>query len=306
MYNIDSNNKRMLIILKIVFLVCFWFSFGVYLYFKLENGNSSIIKKIFSVIQRLNFLELFLILFVIYCLFSFFLQFIVFNLLGEYTNLFIDPNISNATSSTGTDTSPVSKSSSSDTSGLSKASDGAIMAAAISGGAKLAQKMPNTAAKVVSMAGSVALGAGAIITKNVVGNVSENFGKDITKSKFSSETISILSDLFNLTGNSVLDLLTLIQFFQSCQMTFLILIIYYSILYNIKESIIEKFLNKIFPTKIVLIFMKSVNLFKKSGLILIIWMIILLIVSTFLSIHYFDFFVNNFDKICELYINSKK
>jgi hypothetical protein len=89
-------------------------------------------------------------------------------------------------------------------------------------------------------------------------------------------------------------------------MYLLILIIYYIFLYNIKESIIENKLIKILPFKIVSVFMKSLNLFKKSGLIIIICLFILLLVSTYLSIHYLDFFVNNFDKICELYLKNKK
>jgi hypothetical protein len=98
------------------------------------------------------------------------------------------------------------------------------MTAALAGGIKWAQKSPSVAGKMAILASGVALGAGAIVSKNVAGNLSENLGKDAIKSKLSSD--SILSDLFNLTGNSVLDLLTLIQFFQSCQMYLLILIIY--------------------------------------------------------------------------------
>jgi hypothetical protein len=298
----------MLKFLKLVCLACFWYSLGVFLYLKLDRGNLGFLKKIIlNVIQRLNFFELFLILFVVYCLFSFFLQLVLFNILGELVNLGLDPNWVYATQPTGTEDSIISKSSSSsNVSGLSKASDGAIMTAALAGGMKMANKMPNIAGKVAAVAGSVAMGAGAIVAKNVAGNVSENTGKNIIKSNLSPELISKLSEFFNLTGNSVLDLLTLIQFFQSCQMTFIILIIYYLILYFIKESIIENILIKILPTKIVSIFMKSLSLFKKSGLILITCFFILLIASTYLSIHYLDFFVTNFDKICDMYINTKK
>jgi hypothetical protein len=296
----------MLKILKLVCLACFWYSLGVFLYLKLDRNNLGFLKKInLNVIQRLNFFELFLILFVVYCLFSFFLQLVLFNLLGELVNWGLDPNWVYATQPTGTEDSIISNSSS-NISGLSKASDGAIMTAALAGGMKMVNKMPNIAGKVAAVTISVATGAGAIVAKNVASNVSENAGKNIIKSNLSPELISKLSDFFNLTGNSVLDLLTLIQFFQSCQMTFIILIIYYLILYFIKESIIENILIKILPFKIVSIFMKSLSLFKKSGLILITCFFILLIASTYLSIHYLDFFVTNFDKICEMYINTKK
>jgi hypothetical protein len=203
----------------------------------LDRGKLGFLKKIIlNVIQRLNFFELFLILFVVYCLFSFFLQLVLFNLLGELVNLSMDPNWIFATQPTGTEDSIIYNSSS-NISGLSKATDlfsGAILTAALAGGMKMANKTPNVAGKIAAVTVGVAFGGLTLVAKFVASNVSENAGKNIIKSNLSPELISILSDFFNLTGNSVLDLLTLIQFFQSCQMTFIILIIYYLILYFIK------------------------------------------------------------------------
>jgi uncharacterized SAM-binding protein YcdF (DUF218 family) len=48
-----------------------------------------------------------------------------------------------------------------------------------------------------------------------------------------------------------------------------------------------------------------IKLFKKSGLIIIILLFIILIISLLISNHYFDWFVENFDKICEFYIKNK-
>src|SRR3979409_2527223 len=85
----------MFIILKIVCLICFWFSLGIYIYFKLDKGKSGVFYylkiRILEVIQRLNFLELFLILLLIYCIFTFFLQFIFYNLSVILVNLNLDP-----------------------------------------------------------------------------------------------------------------------------------------------------------------------------------------------------------------------
>src|SRR5882762_2145318 len=97
MYYIYLLNN-MNIILKFIGLACFWFSLGVFLYFKLENANLGInFKQIFKKIQQLNFFELFLIFFMIYFLFSFFLQFLLFNISLELANLSLDPNGSFAT-----------------------------------------------------------------------------------------------------------------------------------------------------------------------------------------------------------------
>jgi len=98
------------------------------------------------------------------------------------------------------------------------------MTAALAGGFKAAQKVPSIAGKLAIVTGGIDLGAGAIVSKNVASNISENLSINIYNSFISSN--NFLSDLFNLTGNSILDLLSLIQFFQNCQIIFLILIIY--------------------------------------------------------------------------------
>lgn len=51
---------------------------------------------------------------------------------------------------------------------------------------------------------------------------------------------------------------------------------------------------------------KYINLFKKTGLILLILLYLLLIISTYLSSYYLDFFLDNLEKICEYYLNTKK
>jgi hypothetical protein len=179
----------MFIILKIVCLICFWFSLGIYIYFKLDKGKSGVFYylkiRILEVIQRLNFLELFLILLLIYCIFTFFLQFIFYNLSVILVNLNLDPNECFVLETQPIDSSIVSNTPSI-SNGLTKASDGAIMTAALAGGMKLAQKTPNIAGKLAIVSTGVAMGAGAIIAKNVAGNLSENLGKNITQSKFSS------------------------------------------------------------------------------------------------------------------------
>ena len=55
------------------------------------------------------------------------------------------------------------------------------MTAAVAGGYNLAQKVPHVSLKLATVAGSVLIGAGAIIEKNVAGNYSEELGKDLGK-----------------------------------------------------------------------------------------------------------------------------
>jgi len=188
--------------------------------------------------------------------------------------------------------------------GLSKASDGAIMAAAISAGSKLTKSNPTMACKIAKVVGIVGLCASAIIAKNVYHNVSKDLGN-----KTNNYLISVtdyVSELLHLTGNNVTDLLLLIQFFNRSQIFFLTLIIYNMVLYNINESKLEYYLKKLLPQSFVAYILKAIIYFKKSGFILIICLIILLIAAILLSNNYFDFFLNNFDGICELHINSKK
>ena len=61
----------------------------------------------------------------------------------------------------------------------------------------------------------------------------------------------------------------------------------------------------ILPKKIVLIIIKNVKLFKKTGFILLIILLLLSIIASYLVLNYLDFFLINFDDICEYYIENK-
>ena len=93
------------------------------------------------------------------------------------------------------------------------------------------------------------------------------------------------------------------------QIYFLFLIIYYFILLRLKESTIERIL-KILPKKLKDITMKSIIILKKSGIIFVYCLVILLIASILLANHYFDLFFTNFDinieKIYEIYKKKNK
>jgi hypothetical protein len=134
------------------------------------------------------------------------------------------------------------------------------MTAALATGAKLAQKAPNLATKTAIVAGSVALGASSIIVKNVSGNLSSDLGKsslvlfaitnlsskgkDLSNKDYSN-LIEHFAKILDLSGDSVQDLLKMIDYLNNLQYLFLYVIIYISILLNIESSNIELTLNKI-------------------------------------------------------------
>ena len=110
--------------------------------------------------------------------------------------------------------------------------------------------------------------------------------------------------MFNLTGNNGLDLLNIILHFQKLQIFFTMLICYNLLLLLINEERVENFLIKIFPTKIVKLYIKSLITLQKSGFIIIICLLILLLISNIYSYYYLDFFISNLDSIIKLYFSK--
>jgi hypothetical protein len=142
----------------------------------------------------------------------------------------------------------------------SAASDGGIMATAIAAGAKLAAKAPTPATKIAATLGGVGLGALAIGTKNIMSNVTSDMGKNntyINLDFFNLFPPQVAGsglpfgeggqNLFNLTGNSALDLIHMLVLFQLLQLLFLSIIIYNSIIMLINEDYIEKLLLRFLP-----------------------------------------------------------
>jgi hypothetical protein len=184
----------------------------------------------------------------------------------------------------------------------SKAADAAIMTTALSLSKTLMIKAPNLHSKAMIAGSSIMIGATAIIAKNAASNLSFDLGSK--KNKF-IDLESSLAKFYELTGNSVTDLLILINYMQFLQLIILCFTFYYFILFNISEDKIEFYLMKIFPNKIVSFIIKNVKLLKKTGFILLIILLLLSIISGYLVLNYLDFFLTNFDDICEYYIENK-
>ena len=118
-----------------------------------------------------------------------------------------------------------------------------------------------------------------------------------------------LYKIFNLTGNSSLDLMIMLLNFQKIQLFLIYLLIYNFFIYLIPDTFIFKFeqiLLKILPLKIVYLYIKSVRLWKKSSLILIFCSIILIYYSSWQTHYYLNFYLENFDGLIDLYIKNKK
>lgn len=146
------------------------------------------------------------------------------------------------------------------------------------------------------------------IFQNISGNITNNIYNSY---QFLPDDFSIsefISQHVGLTGNDGIDFLILIQYIHKWQLFFLIILCYNLFISYIKEEKIENFLLKIFPSahyniwvkKIINSYIKAFKLAKKTNLIIIIWLLILLIVSNYVCYYYLDFYITNLDKIIEI------
>lgn len=171
---------------------------------------------------------------------------------------------------------------------LTKVSDGAIMAAAITAASKLSTTSPSIAKKIVTWGISTVVGAGAIVAKNMSSNLSSNLGKPKNFISDNPELIKLIENMFNLTGNDAYNLWHLIQVFQLLQIY--IIIIYDLILFLVNESLIETFLLKVFPLRIVNYYIKSIKLLKKFNKFSIPVLFKFLLCTNWYSYYYLNFF----------------
>nr|YP_009493128.1 hypothetical protein [Ganoderma leucocontextum]AWJ63923.1 hypothetical protein [Ganoderma leucocontextum] len=170
------------------------------------------------------------------------------------------------------------------TNSVDNATNGVIMAAAMAGAYKLAQKSPSVAGKIGVVIGGI--GAGA--TKNISNNLSIEIGK--TKFISNGNLMDVLKDTLHLTGNNAIDLLNVIQFSQRLQL-FLIFLISYNLLFsNLNIVKLEGFLARLLPAIIVRWYVKSLTIYQKSSFIILICLIFLLSICNYYSYYYLGFF----------------
>ena len=283
------SNKILIYICRKLMLFSFWFIFGLFAF------NNLITNKLRSKILKIGFIKLFFIFFVI---FLFWLN-LVETLLQFYLPL--DSGITsdyiwmadNKTTS-GSNTPTPSNS--------NNAGDAAIMAVALGGASIIAANTATPQGKTAVLAGGVALGATTIVAKNIASNLRSEIGK--TKKLISDDLTQYLNDMFELTGNNAIDLLNIIYLFQKLQFCFVIFTLYNFVLGNINEVKLESFLVKILPFKLVKLYIRSLIYFKKSSNIIVLSLLILLVISNYLSYYYLGFFIENLDSIIKLYFKK--
>ena len=283
------SNKILIYICRKLMLFSFWFYFGLFAF------NNLITNKLRSKILKIGFIKLFFIFFVI---FLFWLN-LVETLLQIYLPL--DSGITSDyiwmadnKSTSGSNTPTPSNS--------NNAGDAAIMAVALGGASIIAANTATPQGKTAVLAGGVALGATTIVAKNIASNLRSEIGK--TKKLISDDLTQYLNDMFELTGNNAIDLLNIIYLFQKLQFCFVIFTLYNFVLGNINEVKLESFLVKILPFKLVKLYIRSLIYFKKSSNIIVLSLLILLVISNYLSYYYLGFFIENLDSIINLYFKK--
>ncbi len=175
------------------------------------------------------------------------------------------------------------------------------MATTLAAANKIAQ--PTIAGKFAALAGGVALGGAAIVTKNASGNLSANVGK---KSNFTpdAETIANLLNM-PLTGNDLYDLLQYTHFFNKLSLVFIWFLLYYFVILQIDERKIDRLIAPIKNNFFIKYLTRFIFYAKKSSLFLIITLLLLLLISNYLSYYYTGIIMADCDKICEIYILKK-
>ena len=238
----------MILIVQIIGKILFWFGLGIILKTKLATGlfgKRGI--KLANYVDSLTFIELFIILFTIFFLFSIFSQILFLNLLDIYL---VNQNLSRLwryfyfmveTNSTSTADYNVNN------------------------------LNPN--------------------------NYSTFIGKP--------ELINLFKQVFGLSDNLIICYLQLIDLLHTVQVMSLVGLIFNLVIYSLNLKLLELKLNKfIYLSNKTLInyIIRYLRYIKKSSLVMIICLLLLLVVSTYLTTLYFNFFLVNFDKICKIII----
>jgi hypothetical protein len=192
-----------------------------------------------------------------------------------------------------------------------EAGDSAIMAASIAGGSSLARKVPSLAGKAGVMVGSVILGTAAVSAKNLSGNFTQYIGKPYVSNKLVSISTSYdnlntyLMQFYNLTDDYLLSFLKLVSITHQLQWFFVLMIGYYAILLYVPIEKLESFYHRFLPKRIAEVVIKSIRAVKKSGLIIIILMYILLLASMYLGDYNLNMVMEHYEDLCQHHVNLK-
>lgn len=305
------NNINYNSILIIISKICFWFSIGIKLYLNISEGKLGLyLQNKIKIINKLTFLQITLIFFIVFYIISITIDIIIINLIKEYyfnnveylNDLYMVENQKNTSSNTNADNN---------INIANNKGDSVIIAASLAAGTQLAKKTPTLAGKAAILTTSTALGLTAIASKNLINNLTENAGKS-SKNFLPFNPINDLdlSEILGLTGNSAFDLFKIIYYMQTIQLFISYFIAYNLFIYIIDFTIVFSILNKMFPgpvgQKFILFFSNYISKIKKASLIFLTLFTILSLICAYLNSNNVEFFYTNFDSIIEYYIKLKK
>jgi len=306
-YNINFNS-----ILILISKICIWFSIGIKLYINISESKLGLYLQN-KFINNLTFLQLTLILFLVFYIISVTMNIFILNIFNEYyfnnvdslNDLYMVENHNNTDSKTSSNTGAKTHINISNSAG-----DSAIIAASMAAGSQLAKKAPTIGQKALIFSSITALGLGAIGVKNVVNNVTESLGKNSNKFlPFNPINDLDLSEILGLTGNSAFDLIKMINYFQTIQLIVSYFIAYNLFFYIIDFTYVINKLNKMFPgslgQKYILYFSNYISKIKKVSLIFLTIFTILNLICAYVNSNTIEFVYSNFDSIIELYIKFK-
>jgi hypothetical protein len=286
---------------------------------------------IFRLIYKLKFSELWLFLYTIYLFIQALLaidinicssDFVLFienqDLFDNTTMHMSNPQPQGSTPGTGVIESGSSTSTTADVPIASNQSSGAaaahahgnalIMTAAIAAGSQIAKKSPTVAGKLGTLVSSVGIGGAAIVAKHVMGNLSEGSGKSDVSNKLSGvsssssppdQLTSQLLEVFNMTDDHLLNILKLVSFTQNVQWFLVTALAYYAFILYIPIEKLESYYHRFLPKRVAVLVIKSIARFKKSGVIIVILMYIVLLASMFLDNYNLNMIMEHYDYLCQ-------
>jgi hypothetical protein len=314
------NNINYNSILILISKICFWFSIGIKIYLNISEGKfGPYLKNKIYIINNLTFLQLTLILFIVFFIISITIDMFILNIINEYLfnnvdyfndlDLYMVENQNNTNSNTSSNTSSNNDAKPNINVTNSKG-DSIILAASLAAGAQLAKNTPSLAGKAAILTTATAIGLTSIAGKNMVNNLTENVGKSSNKFlPFNPISDLDLSELLGLTGNSAFDLFKIINYMQTIQLILSYFIAYNLFIYIIDFTKVFSILNKMFPgpigQKFILYFINYITKLKKVSLVFLTLFTILNLICAYLNGNNIEFFYNNFDPIIEYYIKLK-
>jgi hypothetical protein len=187
----------------------------------------------------------------------------------------------------------------------------AIMAGYLAAGFLVAKQFPTIQVKMGAVLTSLVAGGSAIATKTLIGYFSQYIGKRYDSNKLVS--IPTFEDLntqimqaFNFTDDYLSNFLQLIAISHKLQWFCVTMIGYYAILLYVPIEKLETFYHRLLPIWLADKIIKSVRVFKKTGVFLFVIFYGLLVFSLYLADLNLAMILQHYEDLCQYHINKTK